>query len=250
MKDPSDMGTNRTGVSASPRLSREMVESSHDSLLVEPFEDPLASVRAIYAAEAEPVGTMPPPASLKGIGTLAKEMLKGDRVSVLLDKLGERAAFERTGARLYQAVIDKMDAFPAQPEGPTRADLEQIEANERDHFRLVTEAIRTLGGDPTVQTPSADLTGVASMGLLQVVTDPRTSLRECLEVLLKAELLDNEGWRTLSELARNFGQDDMAEEFLGAEAVEALHLSRLRSWVTALVETAAFGAPQEVGSQG
>jgi hypothetical protein len=250
MKDSTAMGHNRTGVGTAPKLSKEMMESSHDSLQVAPVENALAPIRGAYAAEAEPVGTMPPPASLKGVGQAAATLLKGERATVLLDKLGERAAFERTGTRLYQAVLDKMQALPPEPSGPTWEDLAEIEADERRHFALVSESILSLGGDPTVQTPCADLAGVASQGLMQVVTDPRTSLRECLEVLLKAELLDNQGWTMLIQLAESFDQGEMADRFREAEAAEALHLARVRGWVTALVETAAFGQPQTVGSGG
>jgi ferritin-like protein len=249
MKESTATGMNRTGAATAPRLAKEMVESSHDSLEVAPVENALAPIRTAYATGAEPVGTMPPPASLKGLGKTAAARLKGERANVLLDKLGERAAFERSGARLYQAVLDKMSVLEPDPSGPSPEDLAEIEADERRHFMLVTEAIRTMGGDPTVMTPCADLTGVASMGFMQVVTDPRTSLRECLEVLLKAELLDNEGWAMLIELADGFEQTEMAEQFREAEEAEAQHLARVRGWVAALVESAAFGEPQEAGSK-
>ena len=148
MKDSTATGTNRTGASAAPRLAKEMMESSHDSMVVAPVENALAPIRSAYAGDAEPVGTMPPPATLKGLGQAAARLLKGERANVLLDKLAERMAFERTGARLYQAVIDKMDALASDPNGPTREDLQEIEADERRHFALLMETIRSLGGDP------------------------------------------------------------------------------------------------------
>ena len=62
-------------------------------------------------------------------------------------------------------------------------DLETIRADEARHFRLIAEAIESLGGDPTSQTPSADLAGVESMGLVQVLNDPRTSIAQSLHWL-------------------------------------------------------------------
>ena len=74
---------------------------------------------------------------------------------------------------------------------------------------MVEAAIRSIGADPTVQTPSADVDGVASMGLIQVLTDPRTSVAQCLEAILIAELADNDGWQMLILFAEKMGMDDM-----------------------------------------
>ncbi len=50
---------------------------------------------------------------------------------------------------------------------------------------MINRVITEFGGDPTVLSPSTDVAGVASMGIMQVLTDPRSSLTQCLQV--KAE---------------------------------------------------------------
>ncbi|MCW7541638.1 hypothetical protein OOT46_27950 [Aquabacterium sp. A7-Y] len=96
---------------------------------------------------------------------------------------------------------------------------------------IVVEALRSLGADPTAQTPCADLVGVESLGLVQAMNDPRTSVQQGLHVMLDAELLDNAGWDLLARLARAAGHDEIAEGFDDALRQEAVHPAQLRSWV-------------------
>jgi len=92
--------------------------------------------------------------------------------SKLLDKLGARLQFERTGTRLYEALISKLDAYGVFPGGPTREQLIEIRDEEHHHALLAQELIDGLGGDPTIVTPSADIESVAGHGLLCVLVDP------------------------------------------------------------------------------
>jgi hypothetical protein len=55
-------------------------------------------------------------------------------------------------------------------------------------FLLINRAIMTLGGDPTVMSPCADTVMVSSLGLLQVLTGPRTNVAQCPQAILTAEL--------------------------------------------------------------
>ena len=41
-------------------------------------------------SEAEPVGTMPPPSTVRGATTTAMKALKGEKANVLVDKLGKK----------------------------------------------------------------------------------------------------------------------------------------------------------------
>jgi hypothetical protein len=92
-----------------------------------------------------------------------------------------------------------------------------------------------IGGDPTVQSPCADVAGVASMGIMQVLTDPRTSITQCLQAMLVAELTDNDGWMLLIKLADNLGYVDMKAEFEAALQSEELHLQDVRAWLSECV---------------
>ena len=178
----------------------------------------------------------------------------------------ERAAFERSGTRLYEALITKFqgvqalgqevlvpaDQLPAfdgaaaapgsvMGEAPLQT-LMRIRNEELEHFRMLGMAIEKMGGDPTAQTPCADVTATASMGILQVVTDPRTTLAQCLNAVLTAELTDNAGWELLIQLAEDAGETELAGRFLGALSQEQEHLAIVKGWLTQLV-TQGAGTP-------
>ncbi|HEX2573324.1 MAG TPA: ferritin-like domain-containing protein [Polyangia bacterium] len=237
MKKPTDIGFNRTGISLSPIDSKLVIEGAvagTPNPVTMPNE--LTEFRATFSRESEPVGTMPPPASLKGIATAMVDKLKGETPTVLLDLLGERLAFERTGTRLYEALLIKFDAASAQHTlrgGPTVEELERFRDDELRHFALLKRALTELGADPTTVTPSADIMAVASKGLVQVLTDPRTTLTQALHALLTAELVDNDGWLVLADLADRLGHDNLAADFRTALVEEEEHLARVRAWLAA-----------------
>jgi ferritin-like protein len=233
-KTTSDVGLNRTGIQTSPIDSKEAIEGARAGLPSSPgTEVGIAEVRILYAKESGGLGSVPVPATLKGMFTTAKEMLKGTKPTVFIDKLGERAGFERTGVRLYEAALSKYDVYGTWPGGPSRVQLEKIMNEELAHFALVRDAIETLGADPTALTPCANLSAVASKGIPAVLTDPRTNLIQCLEALLIAELTDNAGWELLIELAQGLGQTELVNQFEQALATEAEHLMLVRRWLTA-----------------
>ncbi len=188
----------------------------------------MAQMRSSYIENAEPVGSMPPPATLKGAAKAGAKLMKGDRPQLFLDKLGERLAFERSGTRLYDAFIAKCRTQPTP--GIEDEELVHIRNEEAKHFALIGECIEFLGGDPTAQTPCADVSGVASAGLMQVITDPKTTVAQSLSALLVAELTDNAAWEDLIALARKMGHDDMAAQFEDALQHEADHLATVRKW--------------------
>lgn len=229
-----ELGMNRTGVATSPLLTKDMVKGTSE------FPPPaLGDERAIsnervrYARGSEPVGSVPPPVTGKGMLKTAGTALKGESPTQLIDKLGERLAFERTGTRLYEALLSKLDALGTFAGGPSRDDIEEIVAEEHSHFAMLSEVLLKMGADPTVQTPSADVQATMSKGLLDVVTDPRTTLPQSLEAALVAELSDNDCWLALQELALNAGEDRLAERFAAALAAEEQHLAKVRSWIAA-----------------
>lgn len=156
-------------------------------------------------------------------------------MAVLLDKLSERLAFERTGTRLYEALLNRCEMLGETSPGPTLEEIEHIGGEELEHFLMLNRSIEEIGGDPTVQSPCADMTGVASMGIMQVLTDPRSSMAQCLQAMLTAELTDNAGWELLIDLAENLGHDEMKSEFEGALANEEEHLQEVRTWLSECV---------------
>jgi len=225
---------NRTGVATSPLLTKDMIKGTSE------FPPPamgderaIADERVRYARGSDPVGSVPPPVTGKGMFKTAGTALKGESPTQLIDKLGERLAFERTGTRLYEALLSKYDALGGFPGGPSRDDIQQIVADEHSHFAMLTEVLTQLGADPTVQTPSADLQATMSKGLLEVITDPRTTLPQSLEAALVAELSDNDCWLALQELAMNAGEQQLAQRFGEALATEETHLASVRGWIAA-----------------
>ncbi len=234
MRNTSGAGMNRTGIALSPLNSRELIVQAARAVPSSEGDGPrqIAEVRTSYADDAEPIGTMPPPLTLKGTAEAVNEIALGHRMGVLLDKLGERLAFERTAIRLYEALIAKFDPSDEEAlDGPSLEELEEIHDDELAHFELIREAIVSLGGDPTAITPSADVASTAQMGLPHVLTDPRTTFAQCLDTVLTAELIDNDGWAMLIYLAEALKHDDLAERFRQALEQEDQHLTSIRRWL-------------------
>lgn len=236
MAKSTDTGMNRTGVAISPvRCEAMMSIPGQQEDAAPPDNMKAAGIRRAYMEDSGIIGNVPPPASMKGAATTAKEMLKGNKPTVFIDKLGERLAFERTGVRLYDALITKYDVLGSWDGGPTREDLEHHRDEELSHFKLVQQCIEQLGADPTAMTPSADLVGLEGMGVLKTITDSRTTLSEALHAQLIAERTDVDGWNLLIDLAEAAGQTELANNFREAEEREEEHAASVKSWVTAAV---------------
>jgi hypothetical protein len=308
MDNEASMGMNRTGMKMSPFSGGDMAEFAESMADRAPVDGMgTAVMHRAYVVEADTVGSVPIPGTVRGALSTVAGKLMGDKPEVFIDKLGERLAFERTGARLYDALLMKCDASggyvppagsaqaasdmygtmsgssaaqpgsmasqmaateaaagaatapgtaagsqlgagipgttgpadasmtnaagEASPASPDVATLVRIRTEEERHFLLVQACMTELGADPTAMTPCADVAGVASMGLMQTVTDPRTSISQCLNALLTAELTDNAGWELLCELAQAQGHDEMAGRFRQALAEEQQHLALVKGWL-------------------
>ena len=254
--EATSFGANRTGAKMSPLDTGTMAaaadEASPEVLILTPVMD---AAKVAYAMEADAIGSVPPPLSLKGVAKAGMAALKGAAPSVFVDKLGERLAFERSGTRLYEALIIKYQA--AQEQGtealPPAAEavkglpgvdvllevldedplatLTRIRDEELAHFQMLCDCMQRMGGDPTAMTPCADVAGVATSGILQVVTDPRTTLAQALTAILSAEVTDQAGWELLEVLAKEVGQPDLATSCHGALEQEQEHVAIIRSWL-------------------
>jgi hypothetical protein len=234
MKDQSSpsMGMNRTGIQMSPFDTKKMEKAlaTDTEQMASGDTAELALMRSAYINEADPLGSVPAPGTMKGVVKAGVSKIAGNEPTLLLDKLGERLAFERTGTRLYDALITKFEALQDGTTSMTLADLQEIREDEARHFFMIAEAIESMGGDPTAQTPCADLVGVESMGLMQVITDPRTTLAQSLHAILVAEMTDNSGWEMLIALAEENGQNAMVPDFSVALDEERMHLQKVQSW--------------------
>jgi bacterioferritin (cytochrome b1) len=223
------MGMNRTGLDMAPLSKSAMIEYAQMNAAHAPDSDgSFEAVHMAYIDEAERVGSVPVPASLKGDAPASSG--PAGKPEVLIDKVGERLAFERAGTRLYEAMLLKCGgADGAEPVDV--AVLARIRDDEEMHFHLLHKCIEKLGADPTAMTPCADVAGVQGMGLMQVISDPRTTIAQALNALLTAELTDNAGWELLIELAEQTGHDNMATEFKVALQSEQRHLALVQAWL-------------------
>lgn len=225
------MGPNKTGLKTSSREGRLRVQDAETPGAPAGNGERIDAARVDYAVEAEPLGTVPLPGSLKGAAKTAVEKLAGKRPEVLVDKLGERLAFERSGTRMYDALLAKVKSDLDAAPGVSIEKLFEFREEEAEHFNLVADALQRLGADPTAQTPGADVIALTSSGILQAVADPRTTVPQALEAVLTAELADQAGWEMLVDLAREFGQDEMADDFTRALEEEEEHLEHVRRWL-------------------
>lgn len=237
MEDSTRVGLNKTGMQMHPLHSKELLELMQEAPVSQAPDDgqALAEVRRVYIEESDGIGSIPAPTSPKGTLSAGAQILSGHRPQVLIDKLAERLAFERSGARLYDALMTKFLARSEELRGVSIDDLMSIRNEEAEHFLLIKECMESLGADPTAQTPSADVVGVETAGLVQTVTDPRTSLAHSLHAALSAELLDNSGWETLIMLAKEVGQHEMADRFSRALEQEAVHLTKVTEWYESML---------------
>ncbi|HYD80153.1 MAG TPA: ferritin-like domain-containing protein [Paucimonas sp.] len=230
MKETTPMGMNRTGMQMSPFDASAMRAAAPQTAGTIEDTTAVSETRGSYIAEAEPIGSVPLPGTVTGAMTAGMAMLTGKEPQVFLDKLGERLAFERTGTRLYDALIAKFEVLGDGGSAADIASLEKIREDEARHFAVVADAIESLGGDPTAETPSADLAGMESLGLLQVLTDPRTTFAQSLHAILIAEMSDHAGWEMLIALADEHQQASLVTEFTVALNEERDHLERVQQW--------------------
>lgn len=237
MKKPTDVGGNRTGIQVSAAEAKRMLEGANQGVPKASTDVArLSEMRLDYSRKAEPLGTMPPPVKTEKKG-------KGETPAIFFDLLGERQAFERSGVRLYELLITKLEAASVHRGEPVREDLEHLRDDELRHFALLGRTLEQLGADPFAVTPSADVTGVAGSGVLQVLADPRTTLTQGLQAIRIAELVDTGSWQSLVELADKLGHDELREEFHRALEEEHDHLARVQSWLAAAVSGQAGIAP-------
>lgn len=185
-----------------------------------------------FQQQAPAIGSIPPPDTAKGRLGAAVQAIKGNKLHVYVDKLGERLAFERGGVRLYDALLSKYDSARTNGEHlPPRDAIEAIREEELEHFRMLHDTIKDLGADPAAVTPSADLVGVQALGLMQVVADPRVRFTESLMALLTAERTDTACWQLLVQLAQSLGQEEAARRFNEALQTELRHETLIYNWI-------------------
>src|SRR5690606_37264495 len=149
MQNATKMGLNHTGAQMSAKDTEAQVKAAQEVLPDVPGgPEKIAQARATEAAQADPLGSVPLPGSAKGMLKTALNKLVGVSPEVLIDKLGERLAFERGGVRLYDALLAKAKAIDTLDKSMLQT-LQHFREEEAEHLALVKAAIEKLGADPT-----------------------------------------------------------------------------------------------------
>ena len=243
MERTTTLGANKTGIDMSPKHAQEMIDAANETEL--PQLKGKVSFRALerhYLEDAEPYGSVPLPGTAKGVAKSGMKMATGKHPETFINKLGERLAFERTGVRIYDHLISKCEFAGESNMSDIQVPLDRLREfrdEELQHFHMLIECLQTLGADPSAETPDADASGVAAMGLMKVIQDPRASVSQSLEAMLSLELTDNAAWELLIELAKDMGHKDMAKQFAQAHDQEQEHLLYVRQWYEESVRTQA-----------
>lgn len=239
------LGMNRTGVGMSPFDAPDITKTAQQAAPeVLGSAAGMAELRESYARNADRLGSVPPPTTVKGAARAAINLLRGKNTAGLIDRLSQRLAFERTGTRLYDALLVKVETQDAWVGGPDIATVRRFRAEEHQHAEMLAGAMLDIGADPTAQTPLADVSGVVSLGVVQALVDPRTSLAQALDALLVAELADQAGWELLIEISATFGLSELGQSCLAAQLQEAEHLSTVKGWLSHHLQQESQSSPE------
>jgi hypothetical protein len=227
---------NRTGISMSPVDAPRLIEAAHRIAPdVQGDVSNLLRVRQDYIRNAPPIGHVPAPGTVKGVVSTVGKLLQGKDTAFLIDRLGQRMAYERTGTRLYDAFLGKVQVLPSWKGGPDSRTVTQIRQDQVSHARLVRDIIVDVGADPTALTPAANVTAVAALGFIQVLNDPRTSLVDCIDVLLGVAVTDVAAWDSLTDLVEAFGLTTATERCRSAWQQADEHARTVRGWLNAYI---------------
>lgn len=129
----------------------------------------------------------------------------------IIDVLGERLAYERSGVKLYDAILKKVKASRHTQLKKFSKELEEHREHEVEHAEWCAEQIRSLGGDPDQPTERAQLVHVEAKGLEEVIFGDGP-ISQAFHALNTAELGDNGGWALLVGLADQLGDEEMKRE--------------------------------------
>ena len=145
----------------------------------------------------------------------------------VLDMLCERLCFERSGVKLYDKILERMQESK---EPNIRKMLDQMQEHrdqEKEHEEWLEACIRKLGGDDKKLTEKARLVTEESKGIEEVVMkDPQ--LPHLFHALLAAELVDNAGWDLLCQIADEADDTPAKKEFKKRLHEEEEHLILMR----------------------
>jgi len=139
---------------------------------------------------------------------------------VLVDKLCERLAVETGGVALYEAIIAKM------ADENIASRLKHFMHEEAKHRDLLTAYLDKIGASDR-ETPSARLARLEGQAYLKLTGEASTPA-QLLNILVTVELVDENGWEMLINLAHDLGDEDVMHTFSTALKEEKEHLRGVR----------------------
>lgn len=169
-----------------------------------------------------------------------------ENTSRVLDVLSGRLTFERTGVKLYDTVIEKIDRLGDPRYLALVPTLRKHRNEEKEHEEWLEDCIRQLGGTAHETTDMARLEAEESQGIQSVIIDGHTKVLDLLHALLSAELADNAGWDLLVKLAGDLGDRETKLEFAKRLVEETKHLAFIREAVIRATEMEITGTELEM----
>lgn len=159
----------------------------------------------------------------------------------VVDLLTERLFFERSGVKLYDAIIAKLTTSNDPEVHRTLRAMQEHRTQEKEHEEWLEAQIRALGGDAHTCTEMAALAARESSGIEAVVMDGDNDPVHLFHALMAAELADNAGWDLLVALADEAGDRDAKKEFKKRLHEEEEHVVFVRRALASLAKSVVLG---------
>ncbi|HET9753781.1 MAG TPA: ferritin-like domain-containing protein [Myxococcales bacterium] len=155
------------------------------------------------------------------------DKLAKKNVSRVVDLLNERLAFERTGVRLYDTLLARLQVSAEPSLKALAGQVQEQRDEEKEHEEWLEEQIRALGGTAHGLSEHAVLAQAESEGVERVIRRD-DSIPHDFHALLTAELADNAGWDLLVQIADEVGDSKAKKEFKKRLHEEEKHLLFVR----------------------
>jgi bacterioferritin (cytochrome b1) len=163
------------------------------------------------------------------------EKLATKNANKVIDLLNERLAFERSGVKLYDALLTRLRAVEDPELKALLGQVKEYREEEKEHEEWLEEQIRALGGDTHTPTEHSVLVQTESEGVERIMRRDQ-SIPHDFHALLTAELADNAGWDLLVQIADEFGDSAAKKEFKKRLHEEEKHLLFVRNTLLELTK--------------
>jgi bacterioferritin (cytochrome b1) len=169
-----------------------------------------------------------------------KELASFNREKIL-DLLIARLTFERSGVKLYDSVIGKIQAQGDPSALRMISKLQEHRDEEKEHEEWLEDQVRALGGDAHGTSEMARLEQRESQGIEDIILDGDNEMLHYFHALLAAELADNAGWDLLVVLADEAGDREAKKQFKKRLHQEMEHLLFVRRVIKRLARRDVLG---------